>query len=277
MTAGTDKALRDDVGTLSGTMRAYVTATHYAVSELARNRFAVGLLLVFVPLWYYLLGALIDNTPIAFKYAATSTMLEVNSHNITLLTAGLNTITLIVGFMMFAQTRSGAAFDRRLVLCGYRQWVLMLAKLTGMIIVSGLVALYAAVALLLFWQPVSLPLVWVGFFAAALIYGAFGLFIGAIVTSEIAGFFLVIMLSLFDTFFQNPVENPLANKPVLLYFPSYGPTQIMVGGAFTHNYTGFGLSSSFVWIVGLALLGLLFFWLRTRAWNAGNRAHAAAA
>ncbi len=172
-----------------------------------------------MPLWYYLLGALIDNIPIAFRYSATGALIEVNSHNITLLSAGLNAITLIVGFLMFAQTRSGAAFDRRLVLCGYRQWVLMLAKLTAMLITSALVALYAALALLLFWRPVSLPLVWVGFFAATLIYGAFGLLIGALVTSEVAGFFLVIMISLFDTFLQNPVENPLANKPVVAVLP----------------------------------------------------------
>ncbi len=248
-------------------MRAYLTATRYSVSELARNRFALGLLVVFVPLWYYLMGALIDKTPIAFKYAATGQMLNVNSHNITLLTAGLNTLTLIVGFMMFAQTRSGAAFDRRLVLCGYRQWVLMLAKFTGMVIASVFVALYAAVALLLFWRPMSLPLVWVGYFAAALIYGALGLFVGAIVTSEIAGFFLMMMVSLLDTFFQNPVENPLANKPVLRYFPSYGPTQVMVGGGFTHGVALGDLWVALGWFAALAALGLVSFWLRTRAWN----------
>lgn len=255
-------------------MGAYLTATRYSLSELARNRFAMGLLVVFVPLWYFMLGALIDNTPVAFKYAGTGALVQINSHNLTLLTAGLNTITLIVGFLLFAQTRSSAAFDRRLVLCGYRQTTLMLAKLTAMVVVSALVALYAALALLVFWRPPSLPLIWLGFFGDALIYGALGLFIGALVTSEIAGFFLIIMVSLFDTFFQNPLDNPLANKPILRYFPSYGPTQISVGGGFTHPVTGYGLWNTALWFVGLALLGMICFWLRTRAWNAGKRAHA---
>lgn len=253
---------------------AYLTATRYSLIELARNRFAMGLLLLFVPLWYFMLGALIDNTPVAFKYAGTGALLQVNSHNLTLLTAGLNAITLIVGFLLFAQTRSGAAFDRRLVLCGYRQATLMLAKLTAMVVVAALVALYATLALLLFWRPASLALVWLGFFGAALIYGALGLFIGAVVTSEIAGFFLIIMVSLFDSFLQNPLDNPVANKPTLRYFPSYGPTQISVGGGFTHAVTGYGLPSTAIWFVGLALLGVICFWLRTRAWNAGRRAHA---
>lgn len=275
MTIPSAKTLSAEQPTLTRTLRAYLTATHYALSELTRNRFAMGLLIVFVPLWYYLLGALFDSAPIAFKYAATGVMLQVNSHNLTLLTAGLNTITLIVGFLLFAQTRASAAFDRRLVLCGYRQATLMLAKLTAMVIISALVALYAALALLFFWRPPSLPLVWLGFFGDALIYGALGLFLGAVVTSEITGFFLVIMVSLLDTVFQNPVDNPLANKPVLRYFPSYGPTQIVVGGGFTHGFTGYGLGYTVIWIVALALLGLLCFWLRTRAWNAGSRAHAA--
>ena len=97
------------------------------------------------------------------------------------------------------------------------------------------------------------------------------------VTSEVAGFFLVIMVSLLDTVFQNPVDNPLANKPVLRYFPSYGPTQVVVGGGFTHSVTGYGLAPTAVWFVALALLGLLCFWLRTRAWNAGRHSHAPAA
>ncbi|HZC07208.1 MAG TPA: hypothetical protein VE338_16355 [Ktedonobacterales bacterium] len=272
-TPATDASRAEDVQP-ARMFGAYLTATRYSLIELARNRFAMGLLVVFVPLWYFMLGALIDNTPVAFKYAGTGALVQINSHNLTLLTAGLNTITLIVGFLLFAQTRSSAAFDRRLVLCGYRQATLMLAKLTAMIVVSALVALYAALALLLFWRPPSLPLVWLGFFGAALIYGALGLFIGAVVTSEIAGFFLIIMVSLFDTFFQNPLDNPLANKPVLRYLPSYGPTQISVGGGFTHAVTGYGLSNTAVWFVGLALLGMICFWLRTRAWNAGSRSHA---
>lgn len=262
--------------TLPRALQAYLTATHYALSELTRNRFAMGLLIVFVPVWYFLLGALFDNTPVAFKYAATGALLQVNSHNLTLLTAGLNAITLIVGFMLFAQARSSAAFDRRLILCGYRQATLLLAKLTGMVVISALVALYAALALLFFWRPPSLPLVWLGFFGDTLIYGALGLFIGSVVTSEVAGFFLVIMVSLLDTVFQNPVDNPLANKPMLRYFPSYGPTQVVVGGGFTHGVTGYGLGPTAVWFIALALLGLLCFWLRTRAWNAGHRSRVVA-
>lgn len=45
-------------------------------------------------------------------------------------------------------------------------------------------------------------------------------FDGVLVTGDLEGFFPVIMGGLFDTFLQNPLGNPLANKPVLQWFPS---------------------------------------------------------
>ena len=54
------------------------------------------------------------------------------------------------------------------------------------------------------------------------------------------------MGSLMDTFLQNPLGNPLANKPVLEWFPSFGPTQFAVVGAFSHTalwqYLALGLA-----------------------------------
>ncbi len=43
---------------------------------------------------------------------------------------------------------------------------------------------------------------------------------------------------LMDTFLQNPLGNPLAGKPVLEWFPSFGPTQFAVGGSFGQTGAG---------------------------------------
>lgn len=43
------------------------------------------------------------------------------------------------------------------------------------------------------------------------------------------------MISLLDTFLENPVDNPLANKPILEFFPTYAPTQFAAAGAFHHQ------------------------------------------
>jgi ABC-2 type transport system permease protein len=243
-----------------------LTASRYALFEQGRNRLALGLLIVFVPLWYYLIGLLIPSDQAGIKYWATGAFLQVNGQNLSYLSAGLNAITLIVGFMFFASTRKGIAFDRRLVLSGYPQMLLILGKLMALIIATALISLYASIILFLHpGHPISLPLVWLSFFCVSLIYGGFGLLLGVLVTDELAGFFLVIMLSLFDTFLQNPIDNPLGNQAVLQNFPSFGAMQLAVAGGFTHLIPWQYLGLSLGWFAGFAVLGLLIFWWRTRA------------
>lgn len=243
----------------------YLTATRYSLLEQARNRLAIGLLVVFVPIWYAAIGAMMGDVPIAFQFQPTQTMLQVDGHNLSLLTAGLSALSLIVGFMFFVAARKNTEFDRRLVLSGYPQPLLILGKLTGLVMVTALVALYASVVLLAFWRPEAWLLVWLGFWCAALIYGALGLLLGVLVRNELAGFFLIIMVSMLDTFFQNPVDNPIANQPFLKFLPSYAPTQVYVAGGFTDLMPGRSVLLALAWFAGFAALGLLIFWWRTRA------------
>lgn len=245
----------------------YLTAVRYALVEQARNRFAIVLLLIFVPLWDGLIGAMIPTTAVAFKLQSTSLFLLVNGRDLTALTAGFNAITLIVAFMIFAATRRNASFDRRLVLAGLPQPIAIAAKVTAIVVVAALVALYATLVLLVFWHPSSLVAVWLAYLLDALEYGALGLLLGVLVSSELAGFFLIIMISLLDTFLQAPVENPLANKGFLVAFPSYGPEQVAVTGGFGHGLPGAALLLALGWFVGFGVLGFLIFWLRTRAWS----------
>ncbi len=245
-----------------------LTATRYALIEQGRNRFALGLLLIFVPFWFYFIGVLIPADAVDFKFWVTGALLHVNGQNLSYLSAGLNALTLIVGFMFFASTHKGISFDRRLVLSSYPQALLILGKLIALALVTALISLYASAMLFFFWHPghpTSLALVWLGFWSAALIYGGFGLLLGVLVTNELAGFFLIIMLSLFDTLLQNPVDNPLGNQPILKEFPAFGPMQLDVAGGFTNEvpWAYFGLS--LLWFAGFALLGLAIFWGRTRA------------
>lgn len=253
----------------------YRTALRYALREQTRNHLALGLLIIFVPLWYFLLGSIIPADPLPFRFRATGTFLQANGQDLTLLTAGINALTLIVGFMLFASTRSGARFDHRLVLSGYSQPMLIVAKLSALVVAAASIALYASLVLLIFWRPENVALVWLGYFGAALIYGGLGMLLGVLVSSELAGFFIIIMLSLMDTFLQNPYGNPVANKPILAWFPSYGPVQLAVAGGFTHVFPARELFVSLLWFAGFALLGLAIFWFRTRVGTMSGRATAA--
>ena len=238
------------------------TAIRLSLAGQVRNRFAWILLVAFVPVWYLLIGSMISHTRVAFLLRATGTTLVVDAHNLTLISAGLSSITLITGFVVFATVRRSRAFDRRLVLSGYRPSALIAAKTCGALVQAVAIGAYAAIIMLFFWRPAGVWAIAVTFMLAAATYAALGLLIGVLVRGDLEGFFLIIMVSLLDTFLENPVDNPLANKPILEFFPSYGPTQFAAAGAFHHQALASMAAVSLAWTAAFALLGLLVLRLR---------------
>ncbi|MFE7856948.1 hypothetical protein [Streptomyces sp. NPDC057403] len=244
----------------------FPTALRFCVRDQTRNRLAALLLVLFVPAWYLMMDALAGHTPLDFKLYATGRVLHVDGGHLTLISAGLNSVTIIAGFVVFDAVRKALAFDRRLVFAGYRQGTLIGAKSLATALVATAIALYTSLAMLPFWHPS--PGGWLavltGFTAIALTYGALGLLLGVLVRHDLEGFFLIIMGGLMDTFLQNPLGNPLANKPVLAWFPSFGPMQFAVGGAFGHAALWSHLALGLSWAAGFAVTGLVIFRIRTR-------------
>lgn len=106
--------------------------------------------------------------------------------------------------------------------------------------------------------------IWLGYTLDVLIYGALGLLLGALVRSELPGFFLIIMTSLMDAYLQLPVENLLANDPCVTVLPSYGPMQATVSGGFDHSIAVVSELTSLEWFAGFAILALTLFWIHIR-------------
>jgi ABC-2 type transport system permease protein len=238
------------------------TAIRLSLAGQVRNRFAWVLLVSFVPVWYLLTSSMTSHAGAVFKLRATGATLVVDGHDLVLITAGLSAITLITGFVVFASVRRSLPFDRRLVLSGYRPAALIAAKTNAALIQAIAIGAYATVVILLFWRPPGLWTIMLAFMLGAATYAAFGLLIGVLVRGDLEGFFLIIMISLLDTFFQNPVDNPLANKPILEFLPSYGPTQFAAAGAFHHQVLPGMAAVSLAWTAAFALLGLIVLRLR---------------
>jgi len=192
--------------------------------------------------------------------------MHVDGAHLTLISTGLNSVTLIAGFVVFDAVRKAVAFDRRLVFAGYRQATLIGAKSLAIAAVATAIALYTALAILVFWRPGAggWCAVLAGFAVIALTYGALGLLLGVLVKRDVEGFFLIIMGGLMDTFLQNPLGNPLANKPILEWFPSFGPMQFAVGGAFGDAVLWGHLALGLSWAAGFGMIGLAVFRVRTR-------------
>lgn len=250
----------------------FPTALRFALRDQTRNRLAAVLLVAFVPAWYLVMLAMTGHRALDFRLYSTGRTLPVDGGHLSLISAGLNALSMIVGFAVFDAVRKTLAFDRRLVFAGYRQPALVAAKTLAIALVACAVAGYAALVLLAFWRPSATGwlAILAGFAVIALTYGAFGLLLGVLVKGDLEGFFLIIMGGLMDTLLQNPVGNPLANKPVLEWFPSFGPMQFAVGGAFSHTWLWGHLALGLAWAAGFTLCGLAVFRQRTRS-GAGSR------
>lgn len=148
------------------------------------------------------------------------------------------------------------------MLSGYRPVALIAAKTGAALVQAVAVGAYAAIIMLFFWRPAAVWSIAVTFMLAAATYAAFGLLIGVVVRGDLEGFFLIIMISVLDTFLENPVGNPLANKVLLEFFPSYAPTQFAAAGAFHHQALASMIGLSLAWTAVFALLGLTVLWLR---------------
>lgn len=244
----------------------FLTALRFSVRDQTRNRLAGVLLVLFVPVWYLVMDSMAAGQVLDFKLYATGEVLHVDGGHLTLISAGLNSVTMIAGFVVFDAVRKAVGFDRRLVFAGYRQSTLIGAKTLAVAAVAAAIALYTALAVLVFWRPTAAGWwsVLAGFAVIALTYGALGLLLGVLVKRDLEGFFLIIMGGLMDTFLQNPLGNPLANKPVLQWFPSFGPMQFAVGGSFGHTALWGHLAFGLAWAAAFGTVGLAVFRFRTR-------------
>lgn len=246
-------------------MNQFLTAFRYSIKEQITNKFVFGLLIVFVPLWYWVLGIITPTNNVAFKFSATGTYLQASGHDLTLISAGLNLLTMILGFMFFHSVQRSLEFDKRLIRAGFNRLTFMLANTLTLLAVTAAVATYMVMMLVLFWHfPNNLLEVWLGFWLVSLTYGSLGRIMGLLLNSELPGFIFIVMFSMIDVFLQNPLGNPAANKPFLQFFPSYSAMQLSVAGGFTHLFVGRQVMLALCWYLGFFAIALTIFFYRTR-------------
>jgi ABC-2 type transport system permease protein len=73
--------------------RQFPTAWRFALRNQTRNRLAGLLLVAFVPAWYLLMLAIVGHRPLSFRLYATGQTLTVDGGQLTLISAGLNSLT----------------------------------------------------------------------------------------------------------------------------------------------------------------------------------------
>ncbi|OIJ90393.1 hypothetical protein [Streptomyces colonosanans] len=251
-------------------MSAYRTATGYSLLAQAKNRLALILLAVFVPLWITVAKTVATPALFPFRLRASGEVLHAGGDKITMISGSLNAVSLLVGFWMFSAARRTSAFDRRLAAAGYPRGALLAAKLTALLATATVVSAYAVAWMLLYWRPLQPGLLVLAVLAASLIYGAMGLFLSLFLPGEVEGMVAIIMTSIIDLAPQNPVAATTANNPLITLLPSYGSLQTALQAGFTHRLTVTPLANSLAWLAALSAIALAAFMRRTRVHTAST-------
>jgi len=239
-------------------------ATRYEIAQHARNRVALVLVVAFIPVWLTLVHVIIPAGPVSFYHNVTGQAVTLDGNRLAMISGGMNAVTLIVGFMMFSAVRRSSDFDRRLVLAGYTRSALLLAKLVALGLASAAVSLYATLVLVLFWAPDHLVPFYLSLTLSGLTYGGIGILLGVLFRTELAGMFLIIMVSLVDVMVQNPIIAPSTRSGAVGLLPTYGSMQNAVGAAFTGDLSAGYFLLGLLWLAGAAVIGLVVFHRRTR-------------
>lgn len=245
-------------------MTAYRTATKYALLALAKNRLAMFLLAVLIPLWITIAQHVVTHQQFAFRVSSTHRQLIGGGERITMISGSLLAVSLLVGFMMFSAAHRAGTFDRRLTAAGYSRTPLMAARLTALVLAAIVVSVYATAWMRLYW-PIHQPLAMAGgVFTTALTYGALGLFLALFLPGELEGMTALIMINVIDLVPQNPVATGASGGGVLQLLPSYGAMQTCLSAGFTGTLARTPLLFSSAWFAGFTVVALSAFAVRTR-------------
>ncbi|WP_344029135.1 ABC transporter permease [Streptomyces luteireticuli] len=242
----------------------FSTAARFALLEHSRNRLALVLVVVFVPLWISLGHAVVDRTDVRFLLRAVNGTVTAHGNDLSNISGALNAVTLIVGFMMFSVTFKAGSFDQRLAMAGYPRGHLVTAKFVALVVVAAVTCVYATLSVCFYWPPRQPVLLGLALGSGALTYGGFGVMLGAVLRSELAGTLLIIMTSIIDTGLQSPIANPVADKALIRFLPSYGAMQVAATAGFRDSVPVRYLCLGPVWFLGAVLVAALAFQLHTR-------------
>lgn len=241
----------------------YWTATRLALTEQLRSRFALTLLVFVIPICVVMPYFGYTRDPVAVRLVLIGETVRAQGNELGMVVTAFNGVTLLVGFLMFSTTHAAVDFDHRLTMAGYPRTWLLGAKLSVLVLVSGVITAYAVVVVHLLWRPAHPWLFALGLGTAALTYGVIGMAVGVLVRGELEGMFAIIATSIVDQALQNPVLNPNLDEGIRPYLPSYGATQTGITAGFAHGTAALpGVQP--LWFALAAGSALLAFRQRTR-------------
>jgi len=156
--------------------------------------------------------------------------------------------------------------NRRLVICGYHPFELLISNLLVLLLLIITIAVY--IGLLVSWfVPIShFPMFIFGLMLIGYVYGCYGLAIGSMIKGKLEGVFFIVLLANIDSgWLQNPMYYAGAhNNAIIRYLPAYYPSQSAIIAAFTDYSGANAIVYSILYGTGFLILALLIFYNKMR-------------
>jgi len=156
--------------------------------------------------------------------------------------------------------------NRRLVICGYHPFELLISNLLALLMMILTIAVYIGILISSFVSLRHVPMFIFGLMLIGFVYGCYGLAIGSLIKGKLEGVFFIVMLANIDSgWLKNPMYYAEAhNNVVIRYLPAYFPSQSAIIAAFT-DYSGVPAQFySILYGTGFLILALLIFYNKMR-------------
>lgn len=155
---------------------------------------------------------------------------------------------------------------RRLVICGYHPFEILISNLLALFLLILSIALY--IGLLVSWfVPIHHLLLFIlGLMLIGFVYGCYGLAVGSLIKGKLEGVFFIVMLANIDSgWLQNPMYYAEAHNNVIIRFlPAYFPSQSAIIAAFTDYSGAHARLYSVIYGTVFLILALLIFYNKMR-------------
>jgi hypothetical protein len=235
---------------------------------LLRNRVAIGLIIILPILFYTLIALTTNDAPIGFLLPSVSdqTIVTVSRKHEGLVFMGLAAVGFISAFLGLHLISRQAEVSRRLLLCGYRAWELVVARLAVLGGAVAVVSVFSGLLLRSFFAPRHIAVVTAGFVLVGLVYGCYGLLAGSLFKRELEGILSIVLLTNIDVgWLQNPIFYTSAeHREMIRALPAYFPAQVSMTAAFSDHAIARAVISSLGYGCVLLVLAVAVFWSRMR-------------
>lgn len=168
----------------------------------------------------------------------------------------------VTGLFGLSQIVSAKQADQRLVKTGFPLGTLLLTRLATVAALGGAVAIMSYAVLGRSVAISSPALAFASLLLAGVVYGLFGVLVGAVMPNELSGSLVLVFAIDIDGFLGVGLQNPPAFAE---YFPLHYPNRLFESSVLDGTVAVADVTGAATYAVVLAVLVVLAFWRTTRA------------